>query len=108
MHSNKTMSHTNGELYLKFRDNVVTDKIDVLESFKITFFDKKKRSMVFMVKDKICIVTGSAQGIGKEIAKRLLDQGGKVCISDVNDTLCEETAQGYQDAYGIERVTSFR
>ena len=64
--------------------------------------------MGFIVKDKICIVTGSAQGIGKEIAKRLLDQGAKVCISDVNDNLCEETAQNYQNEYGKKRVTSFR
>ena len=64
--------------------------------------------MGFIVKDKICIVTGSAQGIGKEIARRLLDQGAKVCISDVNDNLCEETAHGYQNEYGKERVTSFR
>ena len=36
------------------------------------------------VKNKICVVTGSAQGLGKAFAKILLDHGAKVCISDLN------------------------
>ena len=64
--------------------------------------------MGFDVQNKVCIVTGSAQGIGKEIARRLLNQGAKVCISDINETLCVETAKEYQEHYGQDNVTSFR
>ena len=64
--------------------------------------------MVFDVKDKICIVTGSARGIGEEIVRRLLNQGAKVCISDINESLCDETSNRFKEKYGIENVTSFR
>ena len=31
-----------------------------------------------LLKDKICVVTGAAQGIGKAIANKLLEQGAVV------------------------------
>ena len=34
--------------------------------------------------DRICIVTGAASGIGKEIASRFALEGGKVAIADLN------------------------
>ena len=64
--------------------------------------------MVYEVNDKICIVTGSARGIGEEIARRLLNQGGKVCISDINEALCEETSKKFQEKYGVDHVTFFK
>ena len=64
--------------------------------------------MVFHVKDKVCIVTGSARGIGEEIARRLLNQGAKVCISDINEKLCEETSKAFQEKYGVDHVTFYR
>ena len=57
---------------------------------------------------KICIVTGSAAGIGKEIAQRLLSNNAKVCISDINDKLGEETKKQFQERYGEDSVTFFR
>lgn len=34
---------------------------------------------------KTCVVTGAAQGIGKAIAARFVDEGAKVVLTDIND-----------------------
>ena len=52
----------------------------------------------------IAIITGSAQGFGKEFAVRLLKKGGKVCISDVNVDLGLQTLKELQETYGQDRV----
>src|SRR3989338_9125426 len=45
------------------------------------------------LKDKVALVTGSAQGIGKTIAAALAKEGAKVIISDVNLELAQQTAK---------------
>ena len=44
------------------------------------------------LKDQIAIVTGGAQGLGRAIAARLLREGCKVLIADVNEKGVAETA----------------
>jgi 3-hydroxybutyrate dehydrogenase len=44
------------------------------------------------LKDKVCIVTGAASGIGKEIALTYAREGGKVAIADLNQAAAESTA----------------
>ncbi len=44
---------------------------------------------------KVAIITGSARGIGKEIARKFLAEGAKVVISDVNAESCAETAKEF-------------
>ena len=61
--------------------------------------------MGFDVKDKICIITGSARGIGKEFAERLLRKGAMVCISDLNETQGNKTTKDLQEIYGMGIVT---
>jgi 3-hydroxybutyrate dehydrogenase len=51
------------------------------------------------LQDKVCIVTGAASGIGKDIAIHFAKEGGKVVIADLNKdaalaTAAELTAQG--------------
>jgi 3-hydroxybutyrate dehydrogenase len=46
------------------------------------------------LKDKVCIVTGAASGIGKEIAATYAREGAKVVIADLN----KEAAQAAADA----------
>ncbi|MDR1114378.1 MAG: 3-oxoacyl-[acyl-carrier-protein] reductase [Candidatus Margulisbacteria bacterium] len=45
--------------------------------------------------NKVVIVTGSARGIGKEIAAAFVAAGAKVVISDVNAEACATTAQEF-------------
>ena len=44
------------------------------------------------LKDKVCIVTGAASGIGKEIALTYAREGGRVAIADLNQAAAEATA----------------
>ncbi len=53
------------------------------------------------VEAKACIVTGAGSGIGKAIAERLAEEGGKVLCVDVNGETAAATAQGIQQQGGI-------
>jgi 3-hydroxybutyrate dehydrogenase len=44
------------------------------------------------LKDKICIITGAASGIGKEIALTFAREGGKVAIADLDRDAAQATA----------------
>ena len=61
--------------------------------------------MPFNVKNELVIITGSAQGFGKEFAKRLLKKGAKVCLSDVNSELGEKALEELGKIYGAQNVT---
>ena len=61
--------------------------------------------MPFEVRNKISIITGSAQGLGKEFARRILEKGGKVCLSDVNIENGEKTLKEFSEVYGKDFVT---
>ncbi|MFN3845365.1 MAG: SDR family NAD(P)-dependent oxidoreductase [Paracoccaceae bacterium] len=45
------------------------------------------------VTDRVCIVTGAAQGIGRAIGEALLDEGAKVCFADINGPKVAEVAE---------------
>ena len=59
---------------------------------------------MFDVRGKTAIVTGSAQGFGKNFAERLLSAGAKVCISDVNVELGEKTLKELKEKHGEKLV----
>ena len=42
-------------------------------------------------KDKVCVITGAASGMGRELARQLAQQGAVLAISDVNADGLEET-----------------
>ena len=52
------------------------------------------------LKDKVCIVTGAASGIGKEIALTFAREGGKVAIADLNKNAAQSVADEISGAGG--------
>jgi len=56
------------------------------------------------LKNKIFLITGSAGGLGKAFAQKLLARGARVCISDVKVTMGLETEQEFAREYGKEKV----
>ncbi len=44
------------------------------------------------LKNKIALITGGAQGIGKEIALTFAEAGANIILCDVNETILDETA----------------
>ena len=53
------------------------------------------------LQDKVCIVTGSASGIGKEIAHTYAREGGKVVIADLNKDAAQAVADEITKAGGV-------
>jgi NAD(P)-dependent dehydrogenase (short-subunit alcohol dehydrogenase family) len=45
------------------------------------------------VKDKVAIVTGAGQGIGKEICRQIVEAGGKVVVNDLDQVLVDLTTK---------------
>merc|ERR1719204_964935 len=60
------------------------------------------------VKGKVTIITGSAQGLGKAFAIRLLAAGAKVCLSDVNTEVGEKTLVELKERFGEDEVAFIR
>jgi len=53
------------------------------------------------LEDKIAIVTGGGQGIGKAIAGKLAAEGATVVVTDLDEASAKETADGLPGAVAI-------
>jgi meso-butanediol dehydrogenase/(S,S)-butanediol dehydrogenase/diacetyl reductase len=60
---------------------------------------------IMVSKQKVAIITGSGQGIGKALAERLANDGFSMVLSDINEQVLNETVKQFQDN-GF-KVTSF-
>lgn len=52
----------------------------------------------------VAIVTGGAQGIGKEVVKGIIEGGGKVIIVDINERVAKETVDELGDAVSFYKM----
>lgn len=56
------------------------------------------------LQDKVAIVTGGAQGLGKAISVRLAKEGCKVVIADINQEGIRETENQIHELFGSETM----
>lgn len=70
-------------------------------------FNIEKTSTVgCRMKNRVVVVTGGAQGLGKGISAALLAEGAQVVLADVNLPLAQETANALCDQYGPYAATA--
>jgi NAD(P)-dependent dehydrogenase (short-subunit alcohol dehydrogenase family) len=48
---------------------------------------------------KVCVITGSGSGMGREAALLFASEGARVCVADVNEEAGEKTASECEDAF---------
>ena len=53
------------------------------------------------LQDRVAIVTGSAQGIGRAVAQKLSDEGANVVLADINGPGAEKAASELPGALGL-------
>merc|ERR1712123_216273 len=56
------------------------------------------------VSNAVCVITGSAQGLGKAFAVRLLEAGARVCISDLKQETGEKTLAEVTEKFGKDKA----
>ncbi|HSK88501.1 MAG TPA: SDR family NAD(P)-dependent oxidoreductase, partial [Anaerolineales bacterium] len=56
------------------------------------------------MKDKVVLVTGGAAGIGKATALRFAEEGAKVIICDLNETVGQETVRQLGEGTAFYKV----
>ncbi|WP_276499493.1 bifunctional aldolase/short-chain dehydrogenase [Pontibacter litorisediminis] len=55
---------------------------------------------------KIALVTGSAGGIGKAIARKFVEEGAVVILNDMNEARLQGTGEEFRSAYGKDAYTT--
>ena len=56
------------------------------------------------LKDKVAVITGSAQGIGKTIAETFAREGAKIVVTDINMEKAQATADEIKSKYNVETI----
>ena len=47
------------------------------------------------VKNKVGLITGAAQGLGKEMARLLIEEGAQIVMTDINEELLKKSCLLY-------------
>lgn len=81
------------------------------EAFNIEYWLLEEAKLQRMPKPKalsgrIALVTGSAGGIGKAIAKKFAEEGAVIVLNDLNAERLAGTKKEFENAFGIDNVVS--
>jgi len=81
------------------------------EAFNIEYWLLEEAKLQRMPKPKplsgrVALVTGSAGGIGKAIAKKFAEEGACVIINDINEERLNSTREEFVKSYGKDQVSS--
>jgi rhamnulose-1-phosphate aldolase/alcohol dehydrogenase len=81
------------------------------EAFDIEYWLLEEAKLQRMPKPKplsgrIALITGSAGGIGKAIARKFIEEGAVVVLNDMNAERLEATASEFNDLYGKDAYTT--
>ena len=52
--------------------------------------------------DRVAVITGGGDGIGRGIARRFAQEGARVVVADINGETGPTVAQELQDEFGVE------
>src|SRR5665647_509956 len=83
------------------------------EAFNIEYWLLEEAKLQRMPKPKslsgrVALVTGSAGGIGKAIAKKFAEEGACVIINDINEERLLAAAKEFQNVFGKDSATSVK
>lgn len=81
------------------------------EAFDIEYWLLEEAKLQRMPKPKplsgkIALVTGSAGGIGKAIARKFVEEGAVVILNDMNEARLEGAGEEFRSAYGKDAYTT--
>jgi rhamnulose-1-phosphate aldolase/alcohol dehydrogenase len=81
------------------------------EAFNIEYWLLEEAKLQRMPKPKalsgrVALITGSAGGIGKAIAKRFIEEGACVVINDINEERLNGAIEAFQKQYGNDVVAA--
>ncbi|MBR4079483.1 MAG: SDR family oxidoreductase, partial [Christensenellaceae bacterium] len=54
---------------------------------------------------KYCIVTGSARGMGRQVAEKLAAQGARLALMDINKEMLDNTAAEIAEQYNTQAIS---
>ena len=64
-----------------------------------------KKLKIMRLKNKIAIITGSASGFGKGIAKKFTEEGAKLIMVDINSKLLKKVSKNLSQDYFVADVS---